>query len=133
MNGNSWSMSDERQFMENLFCQRFNFFLVVFSLVVAGAASTSSHRKQTAILALGFFLCVLLALTVYRNYVKLIAILKRLHNEKDHPVKLIGEDIDKIGAKGLFGVNHLIGILIPVLCCLTLLGAAWLSYTGYLQ
>ena len=32
----NWDMSQERAFLENLLSQRFNFFLVFFSLVVAG-------------------------------------------------------------------------------------------------
>src|SRR6266403_243068 len=125
----SWDMSQERAFIENLFCQRFNFFIVIFSLVIAGAASANTQTKLSAILTTGFLLCFLIALTIYRNYVKLIWILKSLHELKDHPVGASSEGIKILRIPKLFGVNWIIGWVIPILCCLILLIGAYLSLT----
>lgn len=127
-----WDLSQERQFMENLFCQRFNFFIVIFSLVVAGAATADTAWKLNAVLIIGLVVCKLVWLTVYRNYVKLIWILKRLHKEAHHPVAVSGRAIKALGARGLFGVNPIIGIWIPAFCCVTLLLAAVLALRGVL-
>jgi hypothetical protein len=129
----NWDMSQERAFIENLFCQRFNFFIVIFSLVIAGAASANTQPKLIAILSIGFLLCFLVALTIYRSYVKLIWILKSLHKLKDHPVGASSEGIKILRMPKLFGVNWIIGWLIPLLCCLVLLVGAILSIKGILK
>lgn len=128
----SWDLSQERMFIENLFCQRFNFFIVIYSLVIAGAATTNIQWKLTAILAIGFVLCLLVSLTIYRNYVKLIWILKTLHRNPQHPVAMAQTGIQSLGARRLFGVNSIIGIWIPVFCCITLLVGFVLSFRGAL-
>jgi hypothetical protein len=123
----SWDMSQERAFIENLFCQRFNFFIVIFSLVIAGAASANTQTKLSAILSIGFVLCLLVALTIYRIYVKLIWILKELHQLKGHPVEASSVGIKKLKMPKLFRVNWIIGWCVPVLCCLILLVGTILS------
>jgi hypothetical protein len=123
----NWDLSQERAFMENLFCQRFNFFIVIFSLVIAGAASANTQIKLASMLWIGLVLCVLVASTIYRNYVKLIWILRALHAIADHPVARTEAGIKSLGSKRLFGVNSIIGIVIPVLCCLVLLVGALLA------
>jgi len=117
----SWDMSQERAFTENLFCQRFNFFLVVFSLVAAGAAAANTQAKLVSILWIGFVICFLLALTIYRNYIKLDWIHRELHKVGKHPIHVVGEGIKPLGACALFRVNWIIGVLIPVLSCIVLL------------
>jgi hypothetical protein len=128
----SWDMSQERVFIENLFCQRFNFFIVIFSLVIAGAAGANTQVKLSAILWIGYVLCTLVALTVYRIYVKLIWILRYLHQIPGHPVAQSGVAIKQLGWRGLFGVNQIIGIIIPVICCSALLVGAILASLGIL-
>ena len=129
----SWDMSQERQFIENLLAQRFNFFLVIFTVVLTGAATASTQTKQTAILILGFFLCFLVATTVYRIYAKLILILQVLHKTKSHPVAIIGEEIEHCGLKGGFPANSLVGFYIPALCVAILGIAALFSWSGCLK
>ena len=122
-----WDLSQERVFMENLFCQRFNFFIVIFSLVIAGAAGANTQPKLDAILWVGFLLCALVGLTLYRNYVKLIWILRSLHKIPSHPVAQSGVHVRQLGLRGLFGVNAIIGIIIPLVCCSALLAGAVLA------
>jgi len=129
----SWDLSQERVHLENLFCQRFNFFIVIFSLVVAGAASANTQVKLAALLWIGCVLCILVALTIYRNYVKLMWIFQSLHRIPSHPVAQAGVAAKKLGWRGLFGVNAIIGILIPALCCLVLLVGAILASVCYLE
>lgn len=86
-------------FMEDLFCQRFNFFIVIFSLVMAGAASANTQVKLVSILWIGEGLCVLVGLTLYRNYAKLILILRRIHKIPDHPGAVIGVETNTLSIR----------------------------------
>ena len=130
---NSWDMSQERAFMENLFCQRFNFFLIVFSVVLGSAATATNQNKQTAVLGLGCFLCALIALTMYRIYAKLMAILGQLHRTPDHPVSIIGNLVKHQLLSSLGGVNWIVGWFIPLVCTVILAIATWQSSTGRLN
>ena|SRR5581483_1006690 len=130
---NDWDMSQERAFIENLFCQRFNFFIVIFSLVIAGAASANTQTKLAALLWIGFVLCMLVALTLYRAWVKLDWILRYLHAEVDHPLRVTGEGIANGRLPRLFGVNPIIGIVIPLGCSALLLAGAILATCGRLK
>jgi len=129
----SWDMSQERAFMENLLSQRFNFFLIVFSVVLAGAATATSQTKQTGILGIGCVLCGLVWLTVYRIHVKVMEILKLLHSDPSHPVSISSKAVKERGVRGLFGVNPIVGFYIALLCTVTLLVATYLSWTGRLK
>ena len=83
-------------FIEDVFCQRFNFFIVIFSLVMAGA---NTQVKLVSILGIGEALCVLVDLPLYRNYVKLILILRRIHKIPDHPGAVIGVETNTLGIR----------------------------------
>ena len=65
-----WNMSDEREFMENLLCQRFNFFLILFSLFLTAAFTAQNKITTGLVLAVGSFVCLLVWLTIYRAHWK---------------------------------------------------------------
>src|SRR4051812_3715328 len=133
MSNGSWDMSQERVFMENLFCQRFNFFVVIFSLVIAGAASANTQIKFATLLWIGSVLCILVGITLYRNWVKLDWVLRSLHADEAHPVALTARGVEKERLPILFGVNAIIGIVIPLVCSLLLLVGAVLASFGCLK
>ena len=65
-----WSFSDEREFMENLYVGRFNYFLIVFSLfMTAGFANTFSSYKFL-VFFVGALILFLAWLPLYRGYKK---------------------------------------------------------------
>jgi hypothetical protein len=128
-----WSLSEERQFVENLFCQRFNFFIVIFSLVMVGAASANTQTKFVILLWVGCALCGLVALTIYRNWLKLDWILKQLHKADGHPVAVTGVGVENHPYPKLFGVNPIIGIVIPLGSTSLLLVGAICASTGLLR
>ena len=139
----NWNLSDEREFMENLLCQRFNFFIVMFSLFLTAAFTAQSRIACTAILGVGAVVSLLVALTVYRAYIKHRWIMKHIYNHhKCHPTTRVNDGVDKYRLFGkvtdkndrawrCFTVNWLIGIFVPVLCVSVLGLLAWLSYRGY--
>jgi len=121
-----WSMSDERAFMENLVCSRFNFFLVFFALVVAAAVSTSDGVHFNIVLGLGAAISVPFALTIARAQAKLDLALKHLFATDGHPAKLLNEQC--CGPS----MRKWIGYWIPLACCAALAVGTILAWTGFL-
>ncbi len=122
-----WSMSDERAFIENLLCSRFNFFLVFFSLVLAGAVSTSDPKHFKIMLTLGAAISIPFALTIARAQRKLdIALDKHLFLKDGHPAKVLN---DECGGPSM---RKWIGYWIPLVCCLALVIGAVLAWCGCL-
>ncbi len=116
-----WDMSNERAFIENLLSQRFNFFLVFFTLVVAGSLSAKTQVHLQIVLTFGAVICWLLSLTLFRSQEKLDLILADLFHDESHPAKVINDR-----AKGR-SRRRIVGYYIPILCCLFLTGGALLS------
>lgn len=111
-NCTSWDMSQERQFMENLLCQRFNFFLVVFAAVVAGALAADERWELLMVQWIGLIISVVMAITLWRSQLKLDLIISELKRDDQHPVAVIDKR-----ARG-FSARWMIGYLIPPACCL---------------
>lgn len=128
-----WDFHQEREFMENLLCTRFNFLLIVYSLFLAAAAATQSQTNMIIILYLGSFLTFLISITIWRCYVKLNIVFVFLHNLPDHPFELIRNEINKLGIFGITGVNLIIGLWIPLFCVLSLLCGAILANSDLLK
>ncbi|MFO0932929.1 MAG: hypothetical protein U1E39_09485 [Planctomycetota bacterium] len=121
--GGDWDLSQERAFIENLLCQRFNFLLVLFAVVVAAAAATQALVWQVCILGAGAVMCGLVGLTVYRSHVKLDLILSRLKKMPGHAVAVIEQDAKALGCRALFSVRPILGVFVPILCaCLLFVG-----------
>jgi len=76
-----WDMSQERMFIENLLSQRFNYFLIFFSLCVAGFANAKNSIYAEIILILGAVIITLFAMVLKRSQQKLDLIFKNLKNQ----------------------------------------------------
>ena len=81
-----WDLSQERAFIENLLCQRFNFLLVFYSLVVAGAFTANSQRNFNIVLTIGAIVSSMFALPIARAHHKLELILRHLGTR--HPARM---------------------------------------------
>jgi hypothetical protein len=134
MDVSDWTLSQEREFMENLFVGRFNFFLVVFSLfATAGFANTFTTYKASVFLA-GALVLFLVWLTLYRGYKKHDRILRIIFQEKmDHPANKIERIMQMEGYRPAYRVSRLMGVYIPWLCISLLLVAAFAIGCGYLK
>jgi hypothetical protein len=84
-----WDMSQERAFMGNLLGQRFNFFLVFFSLVIAGALNTKSMLHLQIVLGIGSTICWLILPTLLRAQQKLDLSLEELFKNPTHPATVL--------------------------------------------
>jgi len=123
-NGANVSYEDlrhERDHLENLVCQRFNFFLLFLSLIILGAVTTSKQLHFQVVLWFGAIISILLALTINRAGRKLDIILDRLFAGTANAIGWVN------GQAGGHSVRHLVSAIIPALCCLALLAAAILA------
>ncbi|MDR0970163.1 MAG: hypothetical protein LBM67_06470 [Lentimicrobiaceae bacterium] len=108
-----WNLYSEREFVENLLSNRFNFLLVTYSFFVMAFVSIDGKINKLVILTLGLIIVTLVSMTIYRAYRKLMINLKYLHDLKEyHVFPLIRKEVesrrDNIG-----NVNPIIGIIIP--------------------
>ena len=129
-----WSFSDEREHMEDLFCQRLNFLLVVYSLIVAGLVATSDRYLFIGILCAGILITLLMGLSLWRACSKLLVMLAICYRIENHPVGFVDCETSARGAlfRGV-RVNHMLGYWIPAICTLSLAGAlvcVWLGMLG---
>lgn len=116
-----WSFYEEREFVENLFNQRFNYLILMYSLFITAAATVDNKQNLLIILCLGIVFSILVSLTIYRAYVKLIIYLKILHKLPNQVFEIVQKEIDAMKCTSLFPVNHITGIYIPLICILTLI------------
>jgi hypothetical protein len=138
-NEETWTYSNEREFIENLLCTRFNFFLVFYSLIIAGLATASNSTIIPIILILGTIISISLALVIYRSHIKLDIILndclKFRDNKSTHPAAIIEQlcKVRKSWIKRLFSVRWIIGWFVPLICCISLLCGTILYFLGCLR
>jgi hypothetical protein len=123
-----WDMSQERVFIENLLNQQFSFFLVVFSIVLAGALNSKVPLHLKFVLTLGSVVIVLLSTVLRRTEEKLDLILEDLFSDPTHPATIINRRA-KQGASR----RRLIGLWVPRLCAGVLIIAAVLAWLGIIS
>ncbi len=118
-----WTMSQEREFIENIVVQRFNFFLLFFTLIVAGAVGVKSEVSLKAILGVGALVSWMISYTLIIANWKLNRILEKLL--PDHPYSIIDRDVSHISGR------NWIGFWIPVVCSLALTLAFVFALCGH--
>ena len=129
-----WSFSNEREHMENLFCQRLNFLLIVYSLIVAGLVATNARSLFIGILLAGTAITFLMGLSLWRACSKLLVMFAICYRIENHPIELVDrETATRSMLYQGFRVNHMLGYWIPAFCTLTLVAAlvfVWLGKLG---
>jgi hypothetical protein len=105
-----WNSNQERTFLENLLNQRISFFLIFFSLVIAGAVFIKSKIFFLAIMFIGLVICWVLALMIFVT------------------VNRLGSLDKKIFARM---VRWLIGYFLPFFCSLLVTAAFAVGAMGY--
>lgn len=120
---NEWNIYQERAFIENLLCQRFNFFILLFSLIVTSAATVNNSNMLlfNIIIVSGIFLCSGICLTIIRIYSKLDSILRIIYrHESTKMFKVIQREAARY-KYSFVNVNKFIGFYIPLACIATLI------------
>ena len=111
-----WTFYNEREFMENLFCTRLNYFFVIFSLILMAAVTVRSNANLILVLIIGAIIQLLLWFSVYRIYIKLDIVLKILHNLDDYHVFSVTDNLLRERKHFSFKVIPLLGIWLPLVC-----------------
>lgn len=127
----SWTFFDEREFMENLMCQRFNFLLVFYSIFVAAAASTTSQRLLVAVLITGAIVTAAVWGMIWRAFVKFDIAITICYRLEHSAVSIIDQEA-RLRHDKLFRVNPLIAKWIPFICLLSLVLGAAFAAKGWL-
>lgn len=128
----SWNFFNEREFMENLMCQRFNFLLVFYSIFVAAAASATSQDFFIAVMLMGSVLTLMIWLMIWRAFVKFRIAIRICYRLEFSAIDIVDEET-KLRKDRLFPVNDLLAIWIPMVCFLSLVAGAALGACGVLQ
>lgn len=116
-----WDMSQERMFIENLLCQRFNYFLIFFSITIAGFSGAKSVWIGEVILIFGAIITTMFSGVLRWNQKKLNFIIDDLHKDESHPATII-DDLSGNGRR------KVIGIYIPTLCSVTIIISAIINF-----
>lgn len=122
-------LNEERMFLEGLLQQRFNFFIVAFGLAVAAGATANDFPELIFVLVVGFVLCLLLAIPVYRIFVKADASLIMMHTFKDKPMDKVAVLAEKKWRLS-FQANDYLGYWIPGACLLAFIVWGLLASCG---
>ena len=126
----AWDLAQERQFLENLLCQRFDFLLVFYSLIVAAAFTATEWRNAVAALVLGMILCFMSSLPIARAQYRLDVILDHLEELETSALRESRELAEANQGRRAPGVLRLVanrsqrrwvGYYIPAVCWISLL------------
>ena len=128
-----WNLSNEREFVENIFHGRFNYFLLVYSLaLIAGFANNFTSYKSVVFFAGGVMLLMVWP-PLYRVYEKQDLILQILYNNfPEHPVSKIEELRKEYGHKDGVKVSQSMGFPIPFVCITSLFFLGIVTAAGLL-
>ncbi len=112
-----WTMSDERALLEKIVYHRFNFFMVLVTVISTAIIRSDSLTSLRLALGTGLGLALLFLFSIWKNEARLNAALKRLKEIPEHPVTILDKDIGAISSKGV------IGYVIPITCIVILIVA----------
>ncbi len=115
-----WTLSQERQFIEDLLTKRIHFFFIVFAAVIGGAIAARQQAHLLWVLGMGFIVISALGCSVYRANFKLHLILNALRDQGIHPFALIDDECKKLKPVSGFSVRWLIGCWLPLACAVLL-------------
>jgi hypothetical protein len=134
LKGGDWSFSNEREFIENLFVGRFNYFLVVFSLFLTAGFANNFANYKYLVFYFGFIILVGCWIPLFRGFYKHDRIMRLLFNDQtDHPASIIQRIMQKEGYKPFFRVSYWMGVYIPAICILFLLLIGIFVHSGCLK
>jgi myosin-crossreactive antigen len=114
----------ERQFVENTFAGRFNFFIVFFSLfATAGFTNNFKTHKYIVFFAGALFLLLCWG-SLYRMYERHDFTIAFIYKYVDkHPAFLLGKIMEEGGYKQFFRFSKWMGVYIPIFCIALLVAA----------
>lgn len=109
--------------MEEIVMKRFNFFLVFFGIIVAGAFNAHQQAHLQIILWIGTGLTTLLALTIWRADVRLAYCMRQVYRNHNHVATQAKRGVPWYS----FSVRWIIGWFVPLICVILMLTGAILA------
>ncbi len=83
LKNSDWTFYSEREFVEYILSQRFNYLVLLYSLFITAFAMIRGENNKIIVLFIGFLVVSMMGLTIYRVYVKLMLNLEILDNLGD--------------------------------------------------
>lgn len=120
----------ERDLHERVLANRFHFFLVFFSLVIAGSLAAKEQLFLDIVLGIGAVISILIALTIIRIQAKTDFVISKLHENKDHAATIVHEEVSTLEC---ICPRKWIGYFIPPVCVVTLITGFILAILGILE
>jgi hypothetical protein len=120
LNYGNWSLSEEREFFENLYVGRFNYFIIVFSLFVTAGFANSFTKLKYLVFYFGAFLLILCWMPLLRAFRKFNLIITLLLNKRGHTLFILQKILKNGGFKSTLVISRWMGIYIPLICILFL-------------
>lgn len=123
-----WTFNEERAFVENLLCKRFNFFLVVYGAIIGGV-STAVHYEETfsalLVVLLGTIITTMIAFAIIRCQAKLDILIWEIEEKNlEHPISqydaLYKKHYDGKWQNKITSSRGFIGYWIPIFCPISL-------------
>ena len=129
-----WNLSQEREFVENLFVGRFNYFLLVFSLFVTASFANNYVNLKSLVFYAGAALLFMVWLLLYRAYKKHDRILRLIFIDMEkHPAHRIEKLMQLEGYNPEYKVSKFMGVYIPWVCIGFLLFSGIIVNIGVLK
>lgn len=108
-------MSDERAMLEKIVYHRFNFFMVLITLIGTSILRAESKSSLRLALGMGLGLSILFLFSLWKNQRRLNAALDLLTERPEHPVAILDKVLGPDSSKGI------IGYVVPLICIVFLL------------
>ena len=122
----SWGWSEEREFVENLVNQRFNFLLVLFGFIITAATQVKTVVQLQILLWLGVLTVVPVSITIAAASFALQGIIEELYKLPTHPVTRSHSGF------AFLQIRWVIGYFVPAVCSIAMLAGAVLTSAGQL-
>lgn len=114
-------LTKERDYVENLFVGRFNYYLISFSIIITAGFANSFIEYKFIVFYFGALLLLMSWLPLIRAYKKLNCILTIIFGQKKHVTSIIESVMRNDGFKHTLIISRWMGIYIPLVCIVFLL------------
>lgn len=132
-NDTMWNLFSERKFAETMFNQRFNFFVLSFSIIISSIVLIYTQENKlitciNPIAVLGFIFVLLFGLSLYKSFlhVRIYVRMVQEHTKEENSIfNLTAQELKTYPSwKRKISVLEIMGKFIPAFCVFSLFFAA---------
>jgi hypothetical protein len=118
-----FELYEERRHLENMVNTRFNFFLIIFGIILATLFTLKNLNQFRTVLSIGILIEVLLAIVTARAQRKLIFYLETIRRIKGHAERAANKFANRKWTFFLIrcSCNRIVGYVIPIVICVVLI------------